>query len=155
MLKILILILAIWTIPANATHYKNSLIDSWIKKELAIPIVEQCKKLAKDPIHCIKKIASISMAESGGGWKCIEHNCTWLGGWRFHYKNYTEWVIDWIHRYNKYWYKTKAMSDFYPPKGKKSKTRYCTSEESSNSNVGCPNWLKHSSEFQEKLNKLF
>lgn len=134
---------------------KKVLIEFWIKKSLAWPIVENCKSMAKDPVHCIKKLSSVISAESWWWENCIKHNCTWLWWWRFHYKTYTEWIQDWITRYNKYWYKTGKMSDFYPPKWWKSKTRYCVSEESSNSKVWCPNGLKHSSEFHKKLDKRF
>lgn len=134
---------------------KKVLIELWVKKYLADPIVENCKKIAKDPVHCIKKLSSIAIAESGWWENCINKNCIGLGWWKFHYKTYSEWINDWITRYNKYWYKTGKMSDFYPPKGWKSKTRYCTSEVSSNSSLGCPNWLKHSSDFHAKLDKRF
>lgn len=46
--------------------------------------------------------------------------------------------------YLEYWHRTKGPRDFYPPKGKYSRTRYCTSEHSSRSRVGCPNGLKNS-----------
>ena len=134
----------------------NTLTGIWIDIKLAKPLVENCKRIANDPRHCIIAGASIIIAESGGKIKnCPRYNCMGLGGWSFRYTSYEVQIIDWINRYQKYWYKAKSAQFFYPPKWEKSKSRYCVSEESSWSTVGCPNWLSHASSVWNKLNKVF
>ena len=128
----------------------------WIDERLAMPLISGCKRLATDPRHCIIVWASVITAESGGKLaNCYHKNCTWLWWWRIWYDTYEAGIIDWITRYSKYWYKAKSANFFYPPVGEKSKSRYCTSENSSWSAVGCPMWLKHASSTWSKLNKLF
>lgn len=134
----------------------NTLTGIGIDIKIAKPLVENCKRIANDPRHCIIAGASIIIAESGGKIKnCPRYNCMGLGGWSFRYTSYEVQIIDWINRYQKYWYKAKSASFFYPAKWEKSKSRYCVSEESSWSTVGCPNGLKHSSNTWNKLSKLF
>lgn len=123
---------------------------------LAKPLVENCKRLADNPVHCIISWASIIMAESGGKiTNCRKYNCMGLGGGSFWYTSYEVQIIDWISRYNKYWYKAKSASFFYPTRWEVSKSRYCTSEHSSWSSVGCPNWLSHASKTWNTLSKKF
>lgn len=127
------------------------LIDAWINKNLAKEIINVCKELAKDPVHCIKYASSVSSAESGWWKSCYKNNCFWIKAWTIWFKTLNEWVIDWVNRYNKYWYKATSMSQFYAPKWKLPYFRYCTSENSSNSLKWCPNWLKHSSSTFNKI----
>ena len=132
----------------------KTLIDNWIRKEIANTLVNECKNTAVNPVHCIKVWASIATAESG--WKkCYQGWCFWIKSWGIKYKSIEEWTIDWITRYNKYWYKSNNMSFFYPKRWWVSLSRYCTSEKSSNSTVWCPNWLKHSQSMFDKLSKYF
>lgn len=126
-----------------------------IRDEIARSLVINCKELATDPRHCIIVGASIVKAESGGGNKCNWYNCFWIWGGGKKYKSYNEWVKDFVIRYTKYWYKAKSASFFYPSKWSVSPSRYCTSETSSNSSKGCPNWQKHAQDMWNKLNKLF
>jgi len=127
----------------------------WINQILAKEIVNVCKELARNPIHCIKYASAISSAESGWWKKCYKNNCFWIKAWSIWYKNLNEWVIDWVTRYNKYWWKATSMSQFYSTNGKLPYFRYCTSEHSSWSKVWCPFWLQHSSATFNKLNKIF
>lgn len=134
----------------------DKLIEVGIDKKLAQPLVENCKRMATSPVHCIIAWASVITAESG--WKlknCYHKNCTWLWAWWLWYDTYEAWIIDWIIRYNKYWYKAKSASFFYPSVGEKSRSRYCTSEHSSWSAVGCPNGQKSAQATWNKLSKLF
>lgn len=152
-----------WKIDKKKTVVKcwveckiNTLTGIWMDAKLAKPLVENCKRLATDPRHCIIAGASIIIAESGGKIKnCPRYNCMGLGGWSFRYTSYEVQIIDWINRYQKYWYKAKSAQFFYPPRWEKSKSRYCVSEESSWSTIGCPNWLSHASSVWNKLNKAF
>lgn len=134
----------------------NTLTGIGIDAQLAKPLVENCKRLATDPRHCIIAWASIIMAESGGKLKnCYKFNCMWYWVSRFRYTSYEVQIIDWIESYKKYWYKAKSASFFYPPRWEKSKSRYCTSENSSGSEVGCPNGLSHASNTWNLLSKKF
>ena len=127
------------------------LVDAWIGKNLAKEIVTVCKSMAKNPVHCIKYASSVSSAESGWWKSCYKNNCFWIKAWTIWFKTLNEWVIDWVTRYNKYWWKATSMSQFYAPKWKLPYFRYCTSEHSSNSSKWCPNGLKHSSSTFNKI----
>ena len=84
-----------------------------IDAQLIKPLVENCKRLATDPRHCIIAWASIIMAESGGKLKnCYKFNCMWYWVSRFRYTSYEVQIIDWIGSYNKYWYKAKWQISF-------------------------------------------
>lgn len=145
-----------WTMERWVEYKIDKLIEVGIDKKLAQPLVENCKRMATSPVHCIIAWASVITAESG--WKlknCYHKNCTWLWAWWLWYDTYEAWIIDWIIRYNKYWYKAKSASFFYPSVGEKSRSRYCTSEHSSWSAVGCPNGQKSAQATWNKLSKLF
>ena len=125
-----------------------------IDPKLAYPLVSNCKRLTENPVHCIIAWASIMVAESGWNLKnCYKKWCMWVG--KFSYDTYEQGVIDWIWRYMKYWYKAKSASFFYPPKWEVSRSRYCMSEISSGSELGCPNWLSHASKTWNYLLTIF
>ena len=133
----------------------TTLIKLGMNEKIAWSLVYTCKEKAENPKHCIITWASILKAESNLWKKCIHHNCFWIASWRFQYETLEKWVEDWVKRYNKYWYKAKSASHFYPPRWWKSPSRYCTSEISSNSSVGCPNWQKHAQYMWNILSKKF
>lgn len=150
------------TIPKTAKDRKcdqeckiKTLIDLKLKKELAESLVQNCKEFAKDPVHCIKVGASILKAESNLGKNCKNYNCFGIGSGSVPYDSYAEGVKDWVTRYNKYWYKAPNSSFFYPSAGEKAPSRYCVSEESSGSAIGCPNWQKNAQSMWNQLNKAF
>lgn len=122
-----------------------------IRDEIARSIVTNCKELATDPVHCIKVASSIVTAESWGWTNCNGYNCFWMWGWGKKYKSYNDGVKDFVTRYNKYWYKAKSASFFYPSKWGVSPSRYCTSEHSSNSSKGCPNGQRHAQAIWNKI----
>jgi len=122
-----------------------------IQDEISRSIVTNCKELATDPVHCIKVASSIVTAESGWGKNCNWFNCFGMWGWGKKYKSYNDGVKDFVTRYTKYWYKAKSASYFYPSKWGVSPSRYCTSEHSSNSSKGCPNWQKHAQAIWNKI----
>lgn len=126
-----------------------------IRDKIAWPIVGRCKELARDPRHCIIVASSIVTAESGGGNKCKWYNCLGVGQGRIKYASYDAWVKDFITRYNKWWYKARSASFFYPSVWESSPSRYCTSEVSSWVAVGCPNGQKHAQSIWNKLTKKF
>lgn len=126
-----------------------------IRDEIAESLVYTCKIKAIDPRHCVIAWSSILKAESNLWTHCNGFNCFWMWWGAYKYKTYEEWVEDWVNRYTKYWYKAKSASFFYPSVWNKSPSRYCTSEESSWSAIGCPNGQKHSQSIWNKLDKLF
>lgn len=131
----------------------NKLVSLWIQEDIAKVVVKECKKQTKDPRHCVEMLSSILWSESSGGNQCNANNCTGMQWWSRVYKTKTEGIKDWIQIYNKYWYKAEWMSFFYSPRWQLPKSRYCTSEYSSNSKIWCPNGLKNSSEFLKKIRK--
>lgn len=117
-----------------------------------------CKDSAQDPVHCLT-VALILMHNESGAWQksiaCTKrHNCLGVKSGKTSYKSYEDGMNAWVAIYNKYWHKAKWASFFYSPKGKLPPSRYCTSELSSNSSVGCPNGLKIASAQWEKVEKI-
>lgn len=139
----------------DAKCKKEYLVQLGFTKPLASQIVDSCKKYSRNPVHCIKYASSVAWAESSGGWNCHQYGCFGILGGNIKYNSLTHGVNDWVKRYNRWWYKATSTSDFYPPKGKKSKFNYCTSEHSSNTKVGCPNGLRSSSDFFILISKKF
>lgn len=124
-----------------------------IRPEIASSLVTNCKALADNPVHCIKFWAALVANESGGWYKCRsrnQYNCSWMDVWD-NYKSYNDGILHWIGKYNRKWYKAKDMSHFYSVAWSLPPTRYCTSEASSKTSVGCPNWLRHSTSFLNKI----
>ena len=133
----------------------KTLVKIWMNERIAWSLVYTCKDKANDPRHCIIVASAILKSESNLWKKCNGYNCFGMWGWSFKYKTYEEWVEDFVRRYNKYWYKAKSASFFYPLKWWKSPSRYCTSEASSNSSVGCPNGRRHAQYMWDILSKKF
>lgn len=136
----------------------ETLIKLGITSKLSNLIVSECKEWAIDPIKCIIIASSIVKNESGWGTSnaCKERfNCFWVASWSRKYNSLEEWVSQWVSIYSRKWYKAKNSSFFYPDKWEYSPSRYCVSESSSNSEIGCPNWQKHMQNMWNKLDKLF
>lgn len=134
---------------------KKALVSAGITSALADSIISQCKASARDPVHCIKYSASVSVAESSGGKNCHKNGCFGIKSGRISYDSLDAGVADWVRRYNKYWYKATSVSNFYPARGAVSRFRYCTSEHSSNSSVGCPNGLAAAAKTFTSLSQSF
>lgn len=96
---------------------------------------------AKNKWHCIKTGLSIAYAESS--WK----DTVTPFGLQSKEKGYKKWVRS----YNKYWYPATNGFYFYGDWGVYGPSHYCTDEESSGSNYGCPNGRKN---FDSTYNKL-
>jgi len=96
---------------------------------------------ARDKWHCIKTWLSIAYAECS--WKDI-NTPFWL-------QSYEKWYKKWVRSYNKYWYKSQNWFFFYWDWWKYGASHYCTSEESSWSHYGCPNWRRNFDNVYSKL----
>lgn len=139
----------------DATCKVNTLVSLGIEPRIAGSLVFSCKDKALDPRHCVIAWASIVKNESSGGKRCKNNNCFWIGGGKVKYDTVEKWVEDWVARYIKWWHKAQSASFFYPAKWQVSRSKYCTSEYSSDSSVWCPNGLRISQDFWNKLDKLF
>lgn len=142
-----------WKVTCDAECKIETLKDIGIRPEIAERLVNNCKALADDPVMCLRVGASIVTAESSKWWKCKKsnpYNCFWIS-WKHEYKSYDDAVLHYVWKWNKYWYKAKDMTHFYSPSWKLPPTRFCVSEHSSDSSIGCPNWLKNSSSTFNKL----
>lgn len=129
-----------------------------INSNIANLIVSECKEWAIDPVHCIIVASSIIINESGGGKSnaCVNRfNCFWFWWGKIKYTSYQESVANFVNTYSRKWYKAKNSSFFYPNKWEYSPSRYCVSEQSSNSEIGCPFWQKHMQNTWNKLEKIF
>lgn len=135
----------------------NTLIKVGITSNLANLIVSECTEWALDPRHCIIVASSIVINESGG-WKSnackTRFNCFWIWSGKVTYTSYQESVANWVSKYNRYWYKAQSAKFFYPDKWKISPSKYCYSEDSSDSDIGCPFWQKIAQNIWNKLEKL-
>ena len=130
-----------WT--EATTQRLNKLVEIGMPKDIATSLITHCKATAKDPVHCIKIGASILGAESSLGNRCYKNNCFWILAWKISYDNKDVGVKEWVSKYNKWWYKQKNPDWFYSTRWNLPITRYCTSEESSWTKVGCPNGNKN------------
>lgn len=136
----------------------ETLIKFGITSKLANLIVSECKEWAIDPRHCIIVASSIIINESGGGKSnaCVKRfNCMWIWSGKVAYTSYEESIANWVQKYNRWWKNAKDMSFFYASSWEIPPSRYCMSEDSSDSNVGCPIGKKITTNTWNKLNKLF
>lgn len=106
--------------------------------ELAEYVINRCKETAKNPEHCVITATFISKAESNCG-KDAKGNNVWGINEGKTYASKEVNFERWLRSYDKFWYRTTGPGEFYPNRGKVSRTRYCTDEVSSGSEVGCPN----------------
>lgn len=155
-----------WTIQETKKDWKDcnaeckveTLIKLGIKSQLANAIVNECKQSSIDPRKCIIIASSIAKNESGWGSSnaCrTRYNCMGVASGSREYTSIEEWIAQWVSIYSRKWYKAKDASFFYPDKWEYSPSRYCVSEQSSNSTIGCPFWQKHMQNTWNKLEKIF
>lgn len=74
-------------------------------------IINECKRTAKDPRKCVMTAVSIYGNESGMGKKCAFYSCYGVISQR--YDNIYEATVDWVERYNKFWYTHNGGAFFY------------------------------------------
>jgi len=108
------------------------------KKGLATYIINSWKEKTKDPARCVTTATMIAKAESNAGKNDYKNNVFGINEGKAYATKEAN-VDRWMKSYTKYWYNSPEPEHYYPPKGKVSKTRYCTDEASSKSKVGCPN----------------
>lgn len=125
----------------------NKMRQLWYSDYHAKLIIVACKKYSFYPRWCVLALASVWVAESSAFNNCYKNNCLWLYRWR-PYRSVRDNVVDWVYRFNKYWYTFDKYPDpaffFYSLNWKPSMSRYCTEEVSSWwKPFHCPNWYKH------------
>lgn len=135
----------------------EALTGLWIIPEIAESLVTNCKALADNPIRCIKIWAFIVVNESSG-WKVCkksnQYNCFGLSV-KENYKSYNDWVLHFIGKYNRFWFRQTSPDDFYSNSiDRKPPTRFCLSENSSWLPY-CKNWHRIAWSVFNRLNKLF
>lgn len=95
--------------------------------------------------HCILFGLTLMYNEAGNmqnSKACLtRNNCFGINSGKKVYTSLDEGMDTWVVKYNKYWYKAQSASFFYPSAGNVSPSRYCTSESSSDSSIGCPHGL--------------
>ena len=122
-----------------------------INPDIAWHLVNECKKVDKEVVNCIKLWASILWAESSWWYNCFKFKCFWVQWITF--TSFEESARDFALRWSKHWYNQKTPSSFYSSKEWVfPRTHFCISEESSWSNLSCPNGAKHSWTVFNKLN---
>lgn len=134
---------------------KENTVDNYIKENFtrnnAVQIIRSCNKYAKNPKHCKIVKSFVAKAESNNCKNAYKHNCFWNSKYKFN--SDIEAIIQFNKTYNKYYWKNSIPSDFYRPVWTW-KHYYCTSEESSNTKNGCPNWAKVAWQVYNKLKYL-
>ena len=117
----------------------------WFREEPTVSIIWACKGSTRDVQKCILVSLTLLYNEAGNKQNskaCIERrNCFGINAWKTVFKSYDEASERWVNTFDKWWYKAESPSFFYSEKWKLSPSRYCVSEESSNSAVWCPRWL--------------
>lgn len=110
-----------------------------------VALVKSCKEGSLNPQKCILVWLTLLYNESGNmqnSKACItRNNCFGVQSGKKVYSSLSEGTDNWVVKYNKYWYKAQSAGFFYSSAGNVSPSRYCTSEDSSNSAMGCPHWL--------------
>lgn len=133
----------------NTHKLAQELRSMWYTKDDAENMINSCKTKANDPRHCVIHMASIWCSETSC-WK--SRNMFWVTGYTGTKQQAPQ---DWVNRYVKWWYKANGDKFFYSNTPViKPKTRYCMSEESSNSKWFCPNGYKHYNKARRTLQKL-
>ena len=135
----------------------NKMRKLWYSDYNAKLIIVACKKYSFYPRWCVLTLASVWVAESSAFNNCYRNNCLWLYRWK-PYKSIRDNVVDWVYRFNKYWYTFDRYNNpahfFYSINWKPSRSRYCTEEASSwLKHFHCPNWYKHFKKAYLTLNK--
>ncbi len=116
-----------WGSKAIILHKK--LIKVWYTDYQSKLIINKCKKFRKTwVVDCIIATASIWKAESNTFKHCYHNNCVGMfDGWKW-YKSISDWLNDFMKRYNKYWYNWRKRwwaSFFYPHNWHIPLSRYC------------------------------
>ena len=117
----------------------------WYREAPTISIISTCKTSSLDPRHCILVALTLMYNEAGNQQNskaCVDrNNCFGIQSGKKSYSSLDEGMENWVQKYNKYWINAKWPEFFYSKSWSLPKSRYCTSESSSKSSVGCPMWL--------------
>ena len=130
----------------------------WYRREPTIALIWTCKGSSLDPRHCILVWLTLMYNEAGNKQNskaCVDrNNCFGIESGRKSYSSLDEGMENWVHKYNRYWYKAESAWFFYSSAWKVSPSRYCTSEDSSWSSVWCPHGLSIASDKWWKLKSI-
>lgn len=111
-----------------------------------VSLIRTCKASSSDVQKCILVWLVLMYNEAGNKQNskaCIDrNNCMWIKSWKTVYSSLDEGMENWVQKFNRYWFKAESAWFFYSSAWKVSKSRYCVSEESSNTEIGCPSGLK-------------
>ena len=128
------------------------------REEPTIALISTCKSASLHPEHCILVWLTLMYNEAGNQQNskaCVDrNNCFGIQSGKKTYSSLDEGMENFVQTYNKYWYKADSAWFFYSKAWKVSPSRYCTSEDSSGSSVGCPRGLSIASDKWSKLYKI-
>lgn len=128
------------------------------RKDPTVSLIQSCKNWAIYPSKCILIWLTLMYNEAGNmqnSKACTtRNNCFGIRSGKAVYSSLEEATDTWVVKYNKHWKNAKDASFFYSSAWKVSPSRYCTSESSSNTNVGCPMWLKIATKKWNQLEKI-
>lgn len=149
MKKLFALVALLLLISIKTNAYETPL-EYWLSvtnnKDLVNWLRNECQS-ATNPNHCFGVGMWIAKAESN--YKGGDH-------WYFGMVGSKDKSISRrVKSYNRYRYKADNWFFFYWDRGQLGKSHYCTSEESSNSKVGCPNGKINFDSFYSEYYKLY
>lgn len=128
------------------------------REEPTKALISTCKSASLHPEHCILVWLTLMYNEAGNQQNskaCVDrNNCFGIQSGKKTYSSLDEGMENFVQTYNKYWYKADSAWFFYSKAWKVSPSRYCTSEDSSGSSVGCPRGLSIASDKWSKLYKI-
>lgn len=130
----------------------------WYRESPTVSLISTCKASSWDPRHCILVWLTLMYNEAWNQQNskaCVDrNNCFGIQSGKKSYSSLDEGMENFVQKYNKYWYKADSAWFFYSKAWKVSPSRYCTSEDSSGSSVGCPRGLSIASDKWNKLYKI-
>jgi len=128
------------------------------REEPTVSLISTCKESSKDPRHCILVWLTLMYNEAWNQQNskaCVDrNNCFGINSGKKNYSILDEGMENWVQKYNRYWHKADNASFFYSKSWELPPSRYCTSEDSSWSSIGCPHGLSIASDKWSKLYKI-
>lgn len=143
-INIFFVVVAFWNYEPKIT-YEGLIENSSMKPPFKIyhQLKDECyAQDVRDKEHCIRYWLAVAYAESS--WKYYNTP--------FGLQSAEKWYKKWVRSYNKYWYTATNAHFFYGDWGQYGRSHYCTSEESSGSNYGCPNGRRNAQRVIDSIN---
>lgn len=126
----------------------------WFSKGLSKIIDKGCEQ-ARNKKHCVQVASFIGWNESTAGKNAYHFNIWGMHGGES--KSEQEAFDKWFSIYNRWWYKTHGVGDFYSPTPKPPRTHYCMSEHESDGRYlnFCPQGFRNATHYLSLFNSKY